>query len=68
MQPLPSFAQIQHVKQLLETGLFGPMIIVRLTGVPLRDVFRIAKSLLPSILVTPDGMVLDGQHRLAATR
>ncbi len=38
---LPSFAQIQHVKQLLGTDLFGPTTIAKLTGVPLRDVFRI---------------------------
>ncbi len=66
MQPLPSFAQIQHTKQLLETGLFGPTTIARLTDVQLKDVFRIAKSMLPAILVAPDGTVLDGQHRLAA--
>ncbi len=38
---LPSFAQIQHVKQLLGADLFGPTTIAKLTGVPLRDVFRI---------------------------
>ncbi len=66
MASLPSFAQIQHVKQLLETDLFGPATVAKLTGVSLRDVFRIAKSMLPAILVASDGAVLNGMHRLAA--
>ncbi len=57
---LPSFAQIQHVKHLLETNLFGPATVARLTGVPLRDVLRITKSMLPANL--------DRLHRLASLR
>ncbi len=60
MKPLPAFSQIQHVKHLLEADLFCPATIARLTGVPFRDVFRIAKSMLSAILIAP-----DGTHRLA---
>ncbi len=65
MRSLPTVSQIQHVKQLLDTDLFGPATIARLTGVRLREVFWIAKSMLPAIIVAPDGTILDGTHRLA---
>lgn len=44
MNPLPTFTQIQEVKRLLNIGLYDVSIIARMTGVPLRDVFRIEKS------------------------
>lgn len=63
---LPTVSQIREVKRLHSTRLFGPATISRLTGVPLRDVFRIIRSMLPPIIVSPDGTILDGTHRLTA--
>ncbi len=78
MASLPSFAQIQHVRQLLETDLFGPATIAKLSGVSLRDVFRIARPATPvtvkpsreypPVVMSPDGKILSGSHRLDAAR
>ncbi len=78
MASLPSFAQIQHVKQLLGTDLFGPATIARLTDVRLRDVFRIARPATPvdikpsrqypPVVLDPDGKILGGVHRLVVAR
>jgi hypothetical protein len=65
MTQLPSLAQIPHVQHLHSAGLFGLATIVRLTGTPLRDVFRITR-LLDGVEVAADGTVIDGQHRLWA--
>jgi len=67
MNPLPTVSQIREVKLLLVTDLFGVPAIARLTGVRLRDVFQISRSMTAPITVAPDGTVLDGQHRLWAT-
>jgi len=62
---LPTVSQIREVKHLHSTRLFGPATIAKLTGVRLRDVFRITR--LPEwIDVAPDGTILAGQHRLLA--
>ena len=62
---LPTVSQIREVKHLHSTRLFGPATIAKLTGVRLRDVFRITR--LPEwVEVTPNGTILDGQHRLFA--
>ena len=80
MNPLPTVSQIREVKHLLTTELFEVPTIVRLTGVSLRDVFRIAaapvtvapkvfpmfESFDPPISTDPDGTIVDGQHRLWA--
>lgn len=66
--PLPTVSQIREVKHLLETDLYDIPTIARLTGVPLRDVFRIAKSVPPPVVVGSDGTILDGMHRLLAVR
>jgi len=66
MNPLPTVSQIREVKHLLVTDLFDVPAIARLTGVRLRDVFQIARSMTAPITVAPDGTILDGQHRLAA--
>ncbi len=78
MASLPSFAQIQHIKKLLETDLFDPVTIAKLTGVPLRDVFRIARPATPvdinpsrqspPVVLGPNGKILSGVHRLAVAR
>lgn len=66
MQPLPSLTQIQKVKRLHSTDLFGPASIARMTGVPLRDVFRIIRPAspveFPTIVSTPAGKILGGVH------
>lgn len=49
---LPTREQILHVRRLIASKLFGPATIVRLTGIPLRDVFRIARSM-PKTTETP---------------
>ena len=67
MNPLPTVSQIREVKHLLVTDLFGVPTIARMTGVRLRDVFRIARSMSAPVTVAPDGTILDGQHRLWAT-
>ena len=67
MNPLPTVSQIREVKLLLATDLFGVPTIARLTGVRLRDVFQIARSMTAPVTVASDGTVLDGQHRLMAT-
>ncbi len=66
MNPLPSFSQIQHVKRLYSTDLFSPATIARSTGVPLRDIFRIARPAipadterLPAIVTTLTGKTLN---------
>ena len=64
-KPLPTVSQIREVKHLHSTRLFGPATIAKLTGVRLRDVFRITR--LPEwVRVAPDGTILAGQHRLLA--
>ncbi len=78
MASFPSLAQIQHVKHLLETDLFGPATVARLTGVPLRDVFRIARPATPvdikpsrqypPVVLDPNGKILGGVHRLVVAR
>ena len=78
MASFPSLAQIQHVKHLLETNLFGPATVARLSGVPLRDVFRIARPATPvdikpsrqypPVVLGPNGKILSGVHRLAVAR
>ena len=66
--PIPTVSQIQHVQHFLTTDLFDIPTIARLTGVSLRDIFRIKKSMYPPIIVSPDGIILDGQHRLLAAK
>jgi len=63
MTPLPTVSQIREVKHLLVTDLFDVPAIARLTGVPIRDVFKIAAA---PVTVAPDGTILDGQRRLWA--
>ena len=62
----PTVSQIREVQLLLATDLYDVPAIVRLTGVPLRDVFQIARSMTAPIDIAPDGTVIDGQHRLFA--
>jgi len=62
---LPTVSQIREVKHLFETDLYDVPTIAKLTGVRLRDVFRITR--LPEwVQVAPDGTILAGQHRLLA--
>lgn len=78
MASLPSFIQIQHAKQLLETDLFGPATVAKLSGVSLRDVFRIARPATPvdikpsrqypPVVLDPNGKILGGTHRLVVAR
>lgn len=76
--PLPTVSQIRHVKHLLGADLFGPATIARLTGVPLRDVFRIARPATPvdikpsrqypPVVLGPNGKILGGTHCFDAAR
>ncbi len=76
--PLPTVSQIREVKRLHSTCLFGPATIAKLTGVPLRDVFRIARPATPvtvkppqqypPVALDPNGKILGGTHRLDAAR
>ncbi len=78
MASFPSFIQIQHAKQLLETDLFGPATVAKLSGVSLRDVFRIARPATPvdikpsrqypPVVLDPNGKILSGVHRLVVAR
>lgn len=65
MNPLPTFDQIKHVKNLHSTCFFGPATISRMTGVPLRDIFRITRSS-DWLKIGRDGTVHAGLHRLFA--
>lgn len=60
---LPSLAQIDHVRRLVVIGLFSPTTVARLSGVSLRDVFRIKKTIFIKIVpvtgIAPEGPDTD---------
>lgn len=45
MKTPPTLQEILHVRRLVACGLYDIATVVRLTGVSVRDVFRIRKSL-----------------------
>ena len=63
---LPTVSQIREVKHLHSTYLFGPVTIAQMTDVPLRDVFRIIRSMFPPVTFRPDGTVPVDQRRVIA--
>lgn len=49
MKTLPTLSQIEHIRFLLRSELYDISVVARLTGISLRDVFRIEKAMMKEL-------------------